>query len=234
MPGRRARILLPLAGVLLTGPVLWLLYGSSWLRVERVSVSGTEVLTAAQVREAAGVPMGEQLISVDLEAVETRLRGKLRRIDSVEAERSWPRGIILEVTERKPELLIEKGGKFIEVDAEGVRFATVATAPRGVPLLVMAASRSPSLRRFGTERLTREAVRVASALPDRIARSTRTVKISSYDAVSLDLTGGRTVVWGSPESGAAKARVLLALMKAEPEAGYFDVSAPTAPAVAGS
>ena len=59
------------------------------------------------------------LISVDTGAVEDRLRAALPRIDSVDVVRSWPHGIGLKVTERKPVLLIEKGGKFIEVDADG-------------------------------------------------------------------------------------------------------------------
>ena len=49
----------------------------------------------------------------------------------------------------------------------------------------------------------------------------------------LELSRGRTVVWGSGEKGAAKARALTALMKAAPKARHFDVSAPTAPAVVG-
>ena len=44
---------------------VWALYGSNWLLVERVSVSGTEVLTTEQVRAAAGVPVGTPLLSVD-------------------------------------------------------------------------------------------------------------------------------------------------------------------------
>ncbi|MFE8937660.1 cell division protein FtsQ/DivIB [Streptomyces sp. NPDC007872] len=214
--------------------VLWALYGSDWFRVERVKTSGTRVLTAAQVEKAAAVPAGAPLASVDTDAIVARTRQLLPRIESIEVVRSWPHGIDLRVTERQPALLIEKGGKFTEVDRSGVRFATVATAPRGVPLLVLDASSSPSLRRFGTDRLLGEAVRVRGELPAEVARDTRAVRVTSYDSVTLELTGGRTVLWGSGEHGTAKARVLTALMKAVPKAGHFDVSAPTAPAASGS
>ena len=80
----------------------------------------------------------------------------------------------------------------------------------------------------------REAVRVAGAIPAAVARATRSVKVRSYDDISLELNGGRTVAWGSSEKGAAKARTLTALMKASPDARYFDVSVPTAPASSGS
>jgi cell division protein FtsQ len=214
------------------------LYGSRWLRVEHVSVSGTSVLTPQQVREAADVPVGDPLISVDTDAIETRLRSELPRIDSVDVVRSWPHGIGLKVTERKPVLLVQKGRNFVEVDDEGVRFATVSEAPRGVPLLERetssSSSASASLRRFGEDRLVREAVKVAGALPAALARDTRVVNVRSYDDISLELSGGRTVAWGSAEKGAAKARTITALMKASPAARYFDVSAPTAPASSGS
>ncbi|MFJ7959620.1 cell division protein FtsQ/DivIB [Streptomyces sp. NPDC096319] len=219
--------------VLVAGGV-WALYGSTWFRVERVKTSGTQVLTRTEVEAVAAVPMGAPLVTVDIDAIEARLRQRLPRIESVDVVRSWPHGIGLKVTERKPVLLVEKGGKFIEVDSTGLRFATVDTAPRGVPRLVLDSASSPSLRRFGADRLLREAVRVRGELPEEIARDTRVVRITSYDSVTLELTRGRTVFWGSGEHGPVKARVLTALMKATPKAGHFDVSAPTAPASSGS
>ncbi|MFJ9003494.1 cell division protein FtsQ/DivIB [Streptomyces canus] len=244
-PARRLRvrrlrtiIILAVALVFLSAGTVGLLYGSQWLRVDSVSVSGTRVLTPAQVREAADVPVGSPLISVDTDAIEARLLRKLPRIDSVDVARSWPDGIGLKVTERTPVLLVQKGGNFVEVDDEGVRFATVSEAPKGVPALELSLSRpdsrAASLRRFGEARLVREAVRVAGDIPAAVAHATRSVKVRSYDDISLELEGGRTVAWGSSEKGAAKARTLAALMKAAPDARHFDVSVPTAPASSGS
>lgn len=237
-PRVRTIVILAVVVVLLGAGSVWLLYGSQWLRVQHVSVSGTRVLAPAQVREAADVPVGAPLISVDTDAIGARLRKKLPRIDTVDVVRSWPRGIGLKVTERTPVLLVQKAGKFVEVDDEGVRFATVSQAPKGVPTLELKASRrgsaTASLRRFGPGRLVREAVRVAGDIPAAVARDTRVVKVRSYDDISLELTGGRTVAWGSSESGNVKARTLTALMKASPGARHFDVSVPTAPASAGS
>ncbi|WP_327356743.1 cell division protein FtsQ/DivIB [Streptomyces sp. NBC_01304] len=234
LPQRRTLILCLVLAVLLGSGAVWVLYGSQWLRVERVSTSGTEVLTPDEVRTAAEVPVGAPLISVDTDGIEERLRQRLPRIDSVDVVRSWPHGIGLKVTERKPVLLIEKGGKFTEVDAGGVRFATVARAPKGVPLLELNAGSSPSLSRFGADRLLHEAVRVAGDLPDAVARDARVIEVRSYDSISLELSGGRTVDWGSGEKGDAKAAALAALMKAASKSSHFDVSAPTAPAASGS
>ncbi|MFG2499415.1 cell division protein FtsQ/DivIB [Streptomyces sp. NPDC048441] len=237
MPRPRTLILSLIAFALLGAGGVWVLYGSQWLRVERVTTSGTRILTPDEVREAAAVPVGAPLVSVETEAIEDRLRKKLRRIDSVDVIRSWPHGIGLKVTEREPVLLIEKGGKFVEVDAGGVRFATVGHKLKGVPLLELRPDQenaAASLRRFDSARLRRESVRVAGALPDAVARDTRTVKVRSYDSISLELSGGRTVAWGSSEKGRTKASTLTALMKAAPKARHFDVSVPTAPASSAS
>jgi cell division protein FtsQ len=237
-PKLRTIIILAVVLALLGVGGAWLLYGSKWLRVERVSISGTRVLTPGQVREAADVPVGAPLISVDTDGIEARLRRKLPRIDTVDVVHSWPHGIDLKVAERTPVLIVQKGGKFVEVDDEGVRFATVSEAPKGVPALELTPSQSDSaaasLRRFGEGRLVREAVRVADAVPAALARHVRTVEVRSFDDISLELSDERTVAWGSGENGAAKARALIALMKAAPDAGYFDVSVPTAPASSGS
>ncbi|MEV6049661.1 FtsQ-type POTRA domain-containing protein [Streptomyces sp. NPDC052107] len=234
----RTIVILAALAVLLGAGGTWVLYGSSWLRVRHVSVSGTRVLTPAEVRDAAAVPVGAPMISVDSEGIEARLRQKLPRIDTVDVVRSWPHGIGLKVTERAPVLLVRKGGNFVEVDDEGVRFATVSEAPKGVPVLELSASRTgsgaASFRRFGTDRLVREAVRVAGDLPAAVAKDTRTVQVRSYDDISLELADGRAVAWGSGENGRAKARTLAALMKAAPGARHFDVSVPTAPASSGS
>jgi cell division protein FtsQ len=233
LPGR-GTLLSALAATVLVLAGYWVLYGSDWLRVDSVRTSGTAVLTTREVEAVAAVPIGSPLISVDTDAIEARLRHKLPRIDSVDVTRSWPHGIGIEVTERQPVLLIEKGAKFIEVDGKGVRFATVDKAPNAVPLVELTVDQSASLRRFGVDRLLLEAVRVRGELPGKVAADTRAITVRSYDFISLELIRDRTVVWGSAEEGEAKARALTALMKAEPKARHFDVSAPTAPAASTS
>ncbi|MFE1173686.1 cell division protein FtsQ/DivIB [Streptomyces sp. NPDC058773] len=233
-PSRRGLIIILVTAVLLGAFGVWVLYASNWLRLERVRTTGTKVLTPHDVIAAADAPMNAPLVSVDTDALARRLRARLPRIKAVDVERSWPHTIGLKVTERVPELLVPSGGKFIEVDAAGVRFAAVRTAPKGVPLLEMSASDSPSLRRFGIDRLRRAAVEVARDVPAAVHKDVRKVRVRSYDAISLELAGGRTVAWGSREQGAEKAKVLTALLKAARDARHFDISVPSAPAVSGS
>lgn len=239
LPGRRTVLLVVALAVVLGGFGTWALYGSSWLRVRHVSVDGTRVLTERQVLAAARIPVGAPVASVDRDAAAHRLRAALPRLSGARVVRAWPHGIGIHVTERRPELVLRKEGadgkpeqpeKYVEVDAHGVRFATVTERPKGVPLLVMETRPSASTRHFGTDGLRREAVHIAAALPASVARDTRTVRVRSYDSVTLELTGGRTVMWGSGERAGAKAKSLTALMKAAEHADHFDVSVPSAPA----
>jgi cell division protein FtsQ len=208
----------------------WLLYGSSWLRVAQVEVTGTRVLTPDRVRPVASVPLGGPLISVDTDGVARRLRATLPRIASVSVERSWPHTIALKVTERTPAVITERSGKFTEVDAGGVQYATSATAPKGVPLVKLTLDQSTSRRYLDTKRLLEAAIAVAGDLPAVVRGQARVIQVRSYDSITVELSGGRSVMWGSDEQGPEKAVAVTALVKAAKGAVHFDVSTPTAPA----
>ncbi|MCQ4081516.1 FtsQ-type POTRA domain-containing protein [Streptomyces sp. RB6PN25] len=237
LPRRRAALALLL--VIAVAGCGWLLYGSPWLRVRKVEVTGVRVLTQDEVRAAASVKLGVPLVSIDAGAVEARLRLRLPRIASVGVVRSWPGTIALEVTERTPKVALKNGGNFIEVDAQGVRYATDSTAPPGVPQVELTAPTtgagvSETNRYFGTENLLHAAVQVIADLPQSVQKQTQAIQVESFDGISLELSGGRTVMWGSPQDDAQKAASLLALMKAAGGAKHFDVSAPSDPASSGS
>ncbi|MGP4113128.1 cell division protein FtsQ/DivIB [Streptomyces sp. 4N509B] len=239
-PRRRRRLLVLLLALLLLvgGFVPWALYGSDWLRVKGVSVSWEEGdpvrLTEDQVLAAADVPMGEPLVSLDTGAVRERLLDALPRVASVEVGRSWPDGVTLRVTERRPAVVMRSAGGYTEVDAAGVPFAEVARAVPGVPLLELDVGSTGSARRFGADRVREGAVAVAAALPRELRREVHTIRATSYDGITLELSGNRTVRWGSPEDTAAKVDTLGLLLRAAPDATRLDVSVPSAPAVVGS
>ena len=67
------------------------------------------------------------------------------------------------------------------------------------------------------------AVTVLHELPAQIARSVAAVTASSPQNVTLRLSNGVTIVWGSTASAPAKAAELSALMRTH--ARYYDISA---------
>lgn len=234
LPSRRTILIVLLGLTLVVAGTTWAVYGSSWFRATRVTVVGNAVLTPQQIERAAGVPLGGALVSVDTGAVRKRLLHALPRIDHVDVQRVWPHTVRVNVTERTASAVLKSGKSFVEVDPGGVRFATVASAPRGVPLVRLTPDQSASLRHFGTKTLLRAAIAVSADLPEALRGQATGIRVRSYDGITVELSRGRSVMWGSAEEGARKAGVLTALLKAQPHASHYDVSAPSAPAASGS
>ncbi|AXI77083.1 cell division protein FtsQ/DivIB [Peterkaempfera bronchialis] len=231
---RRGLLVVGLLGALLVGGCVWLVFFSSVLAVRTVAVTGTEKLTADQVAEAAGVHPGGPLARVDTDAVRRRVTSVLSRVDRVEVWRGWPHTLRIKVTERRPVAAVkESGGRYTQVDAGGVRFATEPAPPPGVPVVELKpdpAARD-AIAAFPQKELVAAVVQVARDLPALVAKKVSTVEVHSYDDIQLRLDGGRLVLWGSSERGTRKARVLTALLTRQ--ARTYDVSAPEAPATAG-
>ncbi|KAB8168672.1 FtsQ-type POTRA domain-containing protein [Streptomyces sp. 3MP-14] len=247
-PTRRRPAWLPRPRVLLAWTVLaallggfgtWALYGSDWLRIDRVSVNWTEgprELTEEEILTAAAVPVGSPMASLDKGAVGARLLAELPRLDSVRVVRAWPDGVSLKVVERVAVLQEATADGFAEVDDDGVAFAENPAELDGVPLLELrepTAGNDASWRRFGEERLRAEAASVLAALPGEVRDDLRVVSVASFDAITLELSQDRTIHWGSAEDSDAKADALRTLFNAAGDARHFDVSAPSVPATSG-
>ncbi|WP_055585871.1 cell division protein FtsQ/DivIB [Streptacidiphilus griseoplanus] len=231
---RRGVAVLAALCAVLTAVCVWLVFFSSVLQVRTVAVTGNHELTAEQVVAAAGVHPGGPLARVDLEAVRRRISAGLRKADRVEVWRGWPHTLRIKITERRAVAAVkEADGRYTRVDASGVRFATDAAPPRGVPVVEL--KESPAARdaaaAFPQKALIAAAVQVARDLPAAVAGKAAAVEVHSFDDIELRLDGGRTVLWGSAERGSRKAAVLTALLTRP--ARTYDVSAPDAPATAG-
>ena len=168
LPGPRVLVAWTVLLALLGGLGTWALYGSDWLRIDRVSVNrsgGPAELTEEQILDAAAVPVGSPMASLDKGAVSRRLLAELPRLDSVRVVRAWPDGVSLKVVERVAVLQEATADGFAEVDDDGVAFAENAAALDGVPLLELREGDTPSWRRFGADRVRAEAASVLAALP---------------------------------------------------------------------
>jgi cell division protein FtsQ len=236
----RVRLRLSRRGVVVLGALLaavlgtacWLVWFSSVLDVRTVAVSGTRVLTVDQVLAAADIPLGGPLERVDTGAAEARVARALPRVAQVRISTSLPHTVRVRIIERVAIAAIKGAdGGFTQVDASGVRFATGASAPAGVPVvqLSLSAAGKAALASFSQQVLVAAAVDVAKALPPSVARKTSSVVVHSYDDLELQLADGSRVLWGSSERDPRKAVVLAALLRQK--ATTYNVSAPDDPAV---
>jgi len=217
---RRIRAALPWATVggllALAGLIAWIVYGTSVFGVREVRITGTEILTAEEVRRAAAVPDGDPLARVDLSGIERRV-GALAPAGKVIASRDWPGTIAIQVRERTPVVAVPQGNRFVLVDAAGVVFHTVRSRPADLPLARLA-------KPGPDDAATRAALTVLAALSEDLRKQLSAVAVDGPAQIKLELRGGRTVVWGDVSESAAKSRVATALL---PRKGtVIDVSAP--------
>jgi cell division protein FtsQ len=226
--GRRLLALRPVLATLavlgVAGGAVWALYFSDLLVVRDVRVGGVARVSVAEVREAASVVPGTPLARVDVDAA-ARAVERLRAVEDVDVRRAWPHTLRVDVTEREPAVVVPTSGAYLLVDDRGVAFEEVGRRPAGVPVLrtdVVSRSRPVTLR---------AALHVLADVPDEVRSRVRQVRAPTWDDVTLHLSGDVRVVWGSPQRGAEKARVLRALL--ERRGRVYDVSAPDAPAVRG-
>ncbi len=216
---RRQQLYAGLVVVLLVagGLVVWF---SPLMSVREIEVHGLSTVSQEQVLTALDVPAGTPLSRVDLDAAAARVAA-LPRVARVSVDRHYPSRLSVSVTERVPEVFVDKPDGTHLLDATGVDFATAPPTP-GVPRLVVP---SPS----ATDPLTRAALTVIAALPEGVRTQVEQVTPVSPVDVRFALTGGRTVIWGTPDAVTRKAAVLAALLS-QPGKTY-DVSTPDLPTV---
>lgn len=175
--------------------------------VRQVEVEGTHRLTPDQIRAAADISTGTPMVRLDAGAVRDRVAA-LTPVARVSVERDWPSTIRIRVTERSAAATLTRAGQVWLIDRSGVAFWRAAAAPKSLPRLALGST--PTTSATG-----RAAVAVAAEIPRSLLPKVISVSASSPDAVTLQLTGSRTVAWGTPEDGAAKAEVLPTLLTRE-------------------
>lgn len=217
---RRLRAAMPWATIgavlALAGLVTWIVYGTGVFGVRDVRVSGTEILSAEEVRQVADVRDGVALARVDLGGIEERL-ARLAPVDRVIASRDWPGTIAIDVVERTPVAVVPQGKRFVLVDKHGVAFHTVSARPGGLPL-----ARVP--HPGPDDAATRSALEVLAALSPQLAKQLSAVVVKGPAEIELELRGGRLIVWGDSSESDAKSEVATALLKRKGD--RIDVSAP--------
>lgn len=205
--------------LLLAGGGAYVVYFSSLLEVEGVEVTGAGNLGAADIEAAAEVPIGEPLATVDLEAIELKVRS-LGPIRSVEVSRQWPHEVLIEVEERVPVAAVRTGDQLRSLDADGVMFGSYQRPPDDLPMVESADGVDGDA--------LREAAAVAGALEKGLLATVDHLEVETVDEITLVLRDGRIVKWGSAEQSALKAEVLVGLLEAR-RAEVYDVSVPGLP-----
>ena len=224
-PARRRRrrwpvVVAVLAVAFLVGGAAWALLGSRLLTVRSVIVTGTHLVTKAEVLKVAGVRLGTPLIRVNTSQIAARVV-TIRQVQSVQVTTSWPDRVLIAVHERTPALAVTApGGGFDLVDPDGVTVLWAAHRPSRLPLYLT----SDAIDSLHGDPDVAAAAAVLAELPAQLRHSVISITAPSPDQVTLNLSNEITVLWGSVGDAPAKAKELALLMRTR--ARYYDVSAP--------
>jgi cell division protein FtsQ len=212
------RVAVAVVALLIVGGAVYAVYFSSLLEVEGVEVRGTVDLTSVDISAAAEVPVGEPLATVDLEAIEQKVRS-LGAVRSVQVSRQWPHDVLIEIVERVPVAVVRMGDLLRNLDADGVVFGDRRRPPGNLPMVETASDISGDA--------LREAATVAAALEPAFLATIDHLEVETVDQITLVLRDGREVRWGNAEQSGEKAEVLAALLSRD--AQVYDVSVPGSP-----
>jgi len=225
---RRRRITWLVSGLsllLVIGFVTGAVY-SPLLSLKTIRVEGASRVSAASVRNAVDGQLGRPLALVDFAAI-TKALGKFPLIRSFVTETVPPDTLVIRIAERAPIATLATSSGFSVVDPAGIVIDSGAERQAGLPLIELGSATKDSPAFVA-------AVGVLLALPADLLKKVDTVSAQTSDDVTLTLTGGQTVVWGSAEQSVLKAKVLAAVIAVGGTTTKYDVSAPNHPVLGGS
>ena len=199
---------------------------SPLLSLKTIQVEGASRVSSASVRAAVEAQLGRPLALVDFDSI-TRSLSKFPLIRSFVTETVPPDTLIIRIAERAPIATVATSSGFSVVDPAGIVIDSTAERQPGLPLIELGAATS------GSPAFT-ASVGVLLALPFKLLKQVDTVTAQTSDDVTLTLTGGQSVVWGSVDQSALKAKVLAAVITVGGATTKYDVSAPNHPVLGGN
>ena len=197
-----------------------LLYFTPIMSVRNLVVDGLQAVPRDEVVAAVAVRTGTPLLQVDTDKVANRV-ATIRRVASVRVQREYPSSLRVTVVERVPVAVKDLPDGTHLFDRDGVDFA-IAPPPPGVAYLDVD-NPGPS------DPPTKAALQVLTALRPEVAGQVGRVAAPSIASITLTLSDGRVVIWGTTDRTDEKAEKLAALLT---RPGHtYDVSSPDLPTV---
>lgn len=197
-----------------------LLYFTPIMSARDIVVVGIGAVTREEILTAAAVAPGTPLLQIDTDAVAERV-ATIRRVASARVQREYPSALRITIVERVPIVVKDYPDGPHLFDRDGVDFAT-GPPPANLPILETA-NPGPN------DPATKAALEVMLALPPEVAGQIGRIAAPSVASITLTLTDGRVVVWGTTDRTEEKALKLAALLT-QPGKTY-DVSSPDLPTV---
>ena len=219
-----------LAGALAISYFAWFRHSSlvavTDVKVEGVRSSDRNRITAALTNAAEG------MTTLDVDA--SKLAGAVTgfpAVASVTADPSFPHGLTVQVTARRPVALASDGDRAVAIGADGALLPGLSTDGMSLPALQVDAL--PQAGRLDGQAL--DEARLLAAAPGPLQPTVESVATTSDYGLVASLTGGIDLRFGTESQARAKWAAAAAVL-ADPEVtslGYVDLQVPSRPAIGG-
>jgi cell division protein FtsQ len=210
--------------------------------ISEIEVSGVEEALAADVRSAAGVRVGQNLLDADLAAARARIQD-LPWVEGATLDQVPPSRVVAAIDPRTAAAVVRTDGESWLIDASGVVFA--GGERQGTPVVEAPNLTVPPLGQPVEDEGVRATLAIIGAMPGALADRVLRYRIDDGQVIATLDTDDRLpgqaeldVVLGSAERIAGKASVTLAMIEVvaerqaaadEPEPVTVDVRAPENP-----
>lgn len=197
-----------------------ILYFTPLMSARGIIVDGLGAVTRDEVLDAAQVKLGTPLLQINTDSVADRVAA-IRRVASAHVQRDYPSALMIAIVERVPVAVKDLPDGPHLFDRDGVDFAT-APPPPALPYLDV---NNPG----PADPPTKAALAVLTALRPEVVAQVSRIAAPSVASITLTLTDGRTVIWGTNDRTEEKAQKLAALLTRPGR--IYDVSSPDLPTV---
>lgn len=216
--------------VLMFGWLAWLWYrDSSFVKVERVSVSGLTGPDVPQIRSAlTQAALGMTTMDMQIAKLEAVVE-QYAYVQSITVTSQGAHAVTIHVTERVPVALVQIGGNQEVIDAEG-RLLPNTTITHG-PLPLVPIASAPSGLTI-TAPGPRAAIAVLAAAPYALLSHIENATSTSARGVVVQLRNGPQIYFGPVAALRQKWLAAVAVLQNHGSAGasYIDVTDPDRPA----
>ncbi|QNI07481.1 cell division protein FtsQ/DivIB [Mycobacterium kubicae] len=209
-------ILLAVLGIALA----LILYFTPAMSARNIVVTGIGTVSREEILDAARVRPGTPLLQINTDQVADRVAA-IRRVASARVQRQYPSALRITIVERVPVVVKDFPDGPHLFDHDGVDFATDPPPP-ALPYIDVD---NPG----PTDPPTLAALQVLAALPPEVSGQVGRIAAPSVSSITLTLSDGRLVIWGTTDRAKEKAEKLAALLT-QPGRTY-DVSSPDLPTV---
>ena len=205
-----------------------LLYFTPILAIEDITHEGLDLVAASEAEDRTAGLIGTPLPQVSDHSV-SELFANNPAVDDVTLRAEPPHGLVVIVNEHTPIAMSPRGKQYVVFSEAGVELAEVPAKKAQEFDLPVVASASDVVDQEVFDTITE----VLGSLPDELRDQVRAASGSSIDSIELELSSGKTVMWGNNEHAQKKVQVLEALLGLDKtqaaEISEYDVSAPDFP-----